>query len=326
MAIASEVAKTRPELEISFVSYADGATAFKRAGFSVIDLKLSATNPYIDTLVLSRQIISDHKPDLIVSHEEFAALPAARIAKLPSIFISAWLPDPRSGITHESLLSASSIILLGQPGIFALPQELATKPLYVGEIIRKFQFTTSDRSAIRAEMKIPDDVVLLLMVPGAHNREVETPTAHLIFEAFKLLQQNKKMLLWIGDKDYEFIKSCSANVPGVHAVRYVDPIEKLFAASDVVITKGTRGTTLDVSSMGLPSISLSFGKNPIDDILVPRVRTNIALNAAAVTPDILVEYIRNILVSPKPVPVPPTGVEKVTNALISEIDRCLRTR
>ena len=53
-------------------------------------------------------------------------------------------------------------------------------------------------------------------------------------------------------------------------------------ASDLAITKGNRGSIMDLASLGIPSISISSVLNPIDEALVARVRSNLALNVNAV--------------------------------------------
>jgi hypothetical protein len=86
-------------------------------------------------------------------------------------------------------------------------------------------------------------------------------------------------------------RQLSAALGRVKIVPFADPIERFLAAADVVITKGTRGITHDAASVGVPSISLSHGHNPIDDLLIPRITNNRALNTRAVTPEILRDYI-----------------------------------
>lgn len=73
------------------------------------------------------------------------------------------------------------------------------------------------------------------------------------------------------------------------------PIEQLIVASDVMITRGTRNITVEAQALRKRTISLSPNTNPFDDILVPRIRTNIALNASALEGPALLQYFQQVL-------------------------------
>jgi predicted glycosyltransferase len=79
----------------------------------------------------------------------------------------------------------------------------------------------------------------------------------------------------------------TALLPGVEILDFLDPIDRLTAAADVVITKGTYGITCECSALGLPSIALSNGANPMDDFLSPRIRGTTWLNAMALSAQLL---------------------------------------
>jgi hypothetical protein len=57
----------------------------------------------------------------------------------------------------------------------------------------------------------------------------------------------------------------------------------ILIASDLIITKGNRNTLFESHALGRPSISISFGLNPIDDYRVLRIPSNTALRARGLT-------------------------------------------
>src|SRR6187399_2767643 len=69
----------RPDLEVRFVSYGTGAETFRAFDISLIDLDLPDYGGVVDTSVLAGKLIGWLQPDLVVSHEEFPAIPAAKI-------------------------------------------------------------------------------------------------------------------------------------------------------------------------------------------------------------------------------------------------------
>ena len=84
--IAALRAKVGDSLNIQFACYSTGADVLAEAGETVIDLELPDLNPFLETMVLSAKVIGSLRPDLVVSHEEFAALPAADIFGVPAVF------------------------------------------------------------------------------------------------------------------------------------------------------------------------------------------------------------------------------------------------
>src|SRR4051794_15876315 len=77
MEIASSLLKQAPGLQIRFVSYATGARTFRERGEEVIDVKLSETPSFTDTILAFHTVLQNESPDAIISHEEFGALVAA---------------------------------------------------------------------------------------------------------------------------------------------------------------------------------------------------------------------------------------------------------
>jgi UDP-N-acetylglucosamine:LPS N-acetylglucosamine transferase len=321
MAIAARLSALSPNIRCDFVSYATGAHTFRASGVDVLDLGIPENNGFLDTLIKCLHAIQQHKPDVVVAHEEFAALSAAHMLGTPSIFISAWLPGIGT-IGAESLMMANAVIVLGDPGVFSLPPAVQCPVFYTGHILRKMAHTLSDRVKLREEYGIPRDSTCIVVVPGGSATEAAHPIADSVLAAFESLEDASRRLFWVSSKDYEMMSVKFAGKEGVAALQFVSPIERLLACADVVITKGTRGITLDAASMGVPSISISNGSNPIDDILVPRIPTNVALRSSAVDGNVIRYYIRELLTQ---------GAERIavarvfakTNGLERTV-RCLR--
>jgi UDP-N-acetylglucosamine:LPS N-acetylglucosamine transferase len=297
MAIIAELRKADPGMGISIASYATGLRTFRAAGHQVIDLGLPENNGFIETQSICYKLIIREKPDIVVAHEEFAALTAAALAGVPSIFISAWLPQSKS-IAAEALVLAGSIVVIEHPGVFAVPPGVGAPVHHVGPIIRKMKFTVQDRSALRQQLGLAPHALAILVVSGGWAMEERAPIVETILAAFQLLPDANKRLIWLAGRDSPALRQRMNNAPGIAIMDFYDPIEQLIAPCDVVITKGTRGITLDAAAVGVPTISLSSGLNPIDDTLVPRIRNNTALNARAVTGPILADYIEKLKAAP----------------------------
>jgi UDP-N-acetylglucosamine:LPS N-acetylglucosamine transferase len=323
MAIADELRKLDSGLEINFASYATGAEVFRKSGLPVLDLGLPENNGFVPTLCACHRVITDEKPAVIVAHEEFAALAAAKLAGVPAIFVSAWLP--RSGTPQaEALACAAAIIVIENPGIFPVPVGVYVRPHYTGPILRKLKFGLGDRARVRGELQLAEHSFCLVVVPGGSSSEEQFPIADTVLSAFMRLKSADKRLFWVSAKDHELLSKRMTGIQGIELIKYCDPIERLLVAADVVVTKGTRGITLDASAVGVPTISLSPGQNPVDDVLVPRMRSNIALNAKAVDGEVLLHYLELLALTPRATPPPPASQAALTKTaalLFQEIGR-----
>jgi len=317
-----------PNVDVEFVSYSTGAQVFRDYGREVIDLGFSDSNPFLGTLIRAVSVIAVKRPMAIISHEEFSVLPAASIAGIPIVFLTDWFPRPDHALA-ESLLYADSIIVMGEKGIFPKPPSIRVDPLYVDPVVRKMRYTLCDRYRARAELAIPEETLVVSVIPGAWAHERRAPMTDLILRAFdELGDKRRKRLIWVAGVDQESICQRVGGRPDVSVVGECPQIEMVMVVSDVAITKGNRGTILDLSSLGVPSISLSNGANPIDEILVARIRSNVALNVNAVDPGTLSTLIWDLACiraneRERPLELHRVGGETAARVLNQELSRLL---
>src|SRR5260221_526601 len=92
LAIAKELTHLCPDINLSFASYGSGLSTFRSLNAPVHSMNLPENNPFLPTLIESQRLIRALLPDIVVTNEEFAALPAANWNHVPSVFISDWLP------------------------------------------------------------------------------------------------------------------------------------------------------------------------------------------------------------------------------------------
>jgi hypothetical protein len=324
LAISEAITGLADGFEIEFASYATGARTLREKGLNVHDLDLPEANPFLPTLLKCRLLIDQVSPHIIIAHEEFAALPAARIAGKPAIFISAWLP-PLNTIMADSLMYADSVVVLEHAGIFSLPPTLPANSYFVGPMLRKVKYTRSDQALARRELNVSADAMVATVIPGAYVTETQAPIAKLVLSAFNLFRSEKE-LIWIGGSDVELLREMTKGIEHVRILRHWDPIEQVIAASNLVITKATRGATLDASAVGVPTISLSNGLNVVDDILLARITSNIALNSRATDASTLHGYMCKLLKFPEHYRLRPgyaseNGPTDVARLVISETQR-----
>jgi hypothetical protein len=326
IAIAEEFPSLDSRLDLQFASYATGAETFRQSGWPVIDLGLPEANPFIATQLVAYDLIKRSLPDIVITHEEFAVLPAAHMAGIPCVLLTDWFP-PANHAAGESVPLADAIVFMGGPGIFPLPSVQRT-PVYVGPVIRKMKYGPGERAKARAESGISEQAFVVSVMPGAWATEEKAPIAHIVLPAFQQLTSTEKSLFWLAKTDQPQLQKLAQGDPQVRVLADHPAVEQLMVASDVIITKGNRGTIMDAASLGVPSISLSLGANPVDEALISRIRSNLAFHARAMDAPTLRHYIEKQAAIPLSERAPPPdllvqGGAAAAKALIAEINRLL---
>ncbi len=260
--IAREIESIAADTQVRLVSYGMGARTFEANQVPHIDVGLPDVNPINETIVIAGKLVAWLDPDLVVAHEEFPALPAAKIFGKPTVMITDWFSDPRT-YAMSSLALADRVLFLDEEGIYAEPACVEGRVEYLGPLVREFHCMPEDQNRARAELDIPHDAFVVGVFPGSW-REAEAPILDLMLEAFDALPDRPKRLLWMSGEDSDRIRSATVTREDVEIYDYHPNIDRFMVASDVAITKGTRNTLFELASLGKSSVSLVFGDNPID--------------------------------------------------------------
>jgi UDP-N-acetylglucosamine:LPS N-acetylglucosamine transferase len=291
-AIMREFAQVRPDLDWAFASYATGAKTFQSLGYDVHDLDLPEENPFLDTVISTYRLMEKCKPRFVVAHEEFAALVAAKLMQVPAVFITDWFLKDTT-LLMQPLAYAESIIFIESLGLFDEPSYVKGKVQYMGPLMRNMTYAREDRSRAREELKLSEEAVVIACLPGGWATEVRAPIADLMLSAFDQVKGTEKKLFWVAGRDTDNLIRQTKHRNDVIIVEQLWPIEQLMVASDVVVTKGNRGTIMEAAYLGIPSVSLSHGLNPVEDYIVPRIASNHPLRVKGLTPEQLTICIEN---------------------------------
>jgi hypothetical protein len=305
--IADELRRVAPELEPRFVSYGTGAATLAEGGAAVRDLQMREDAPFLDLLIAATRVIDEERPDVVVSHEEFAALAAAKAFRRPTALIVDFFPPP-DHVWAQTLPHADEILFIERRGLFAEPPAVRGRVVYAGPIVRPLARTRADRGLARRELGLAESATVLSVIPGSWATEEKSPALELVLAAFERLRAPDKMLVWVAGRDFAVLSDRLRAVPGVRVLEGCRPIETLMVASDLVLTKANRGTTLELGNLGVPSISLSHGLNPIDETIIPRIASNVALNARGIDPAFLAETMERTIAASRVAPPLPAAL------------------
>ena len=242
MAIAQALTKLLPRVAIQFISYAAGAEAYRACGYPVIDIGAPENPPFLDMVVAFTRLLGQMKPlpHLIASHEEFAAVTAAEILEIRCLFITDFFTDV-SSIWMDALRTAAEIIFIAERGLYTEPPFLREKIHHVGRAVRAFEYSRADRLRARAELAIPADATVVLVQPGGWV-ESRVPIAELLVSAWRALPRSPKRLIWLAGRDFAALQSRYGEESDLLLMKEDWKIDRLMAASEVVITKANRVT------------------------------------------------------------------------------------
>ncbi len=258
----------------------------------MIDLGLPEDNLLWDTVVLSERLIRSLEPELLIAHEEFGAMIAASAVGVPAAFVTHWFLASQD-VTMQALRHATDVIFLGARGDFAEPSHLAGRVRYVGPIVRNFTWGPSDRPACRRELGVEDDSIIVTVLPGSWT-EARAPLYPLVVAAMERLGSDKRRLIWVAGSDAGDLARRSSDRPWITVLDSTAEPDRLMVASDVAITKANRTTVVELHHLGVPTISITRGLNPIDDRAIAGIPTNTTLSAERLDPDGLATHLAKL--------------------------------
>ena len=308
--VIRELKKRDENLDISIVSYAHGYEAFAKHGFTEIEnLYLDYENEFFSPqgLLRTQQLIKSVRPDLIVANEMFNVLPLAREHGLPAVLITHWFFEAvhsKPTILSLFMACANHIIFGDLEDFHEKPPKLKAPVSFVGPIMRKIVVDIQDRNVLKKELGFQKtDKVILVSFGGAFEKvddglEKGKIVLKKIYQAFNQLNiQNLKLILLVG-QIYDYATSKFDN-PNVTILRESWDFDKLMAASNIAIVRGSYRTLCELAVIGTPAICIPFLKgNPVDEMHIrnfERLGTLKTLEMEELTLESLMEKIQEIL-------------------------------
>jgi len=284
-AIAAELLALYPNVDITFVSYSLGGATLRQLGWRVVDLALPEDNPVWETVSRIIPVVQAHNPRLVISHEEFVAVPISKGCGVPVVFMTDWFMR-EDYLYMQCLKDSNEILFLEEPGYYDEPSYLKGRIHYTGFVFRDLGTGTRSNVEAKALLGLPQESTVVLVAPGGASIHTEdrAPLFDLLLEAFRSLNAVEKHLIWVVDgPDRETLAKKAETLDCVSIIAPHQDFTATMVASDLVITKGNRTPLLECEALGIPSISVSFGHDPIDDFRVGRISMNTALRAQGIS-------------------------------------------
>lgn len=267
VAIANEIKKLVPHADILFVG-ALGKMEMEKvpnAGYKIIGVqiaglqrKLTLANlklPFllIKSLLKTRKIISDFKPDVVVGTGGYASGPLLRAATGKGIPALIQEQNSYAGITNKILSKKASKICVAYEGMEKFfPKE---KIILTGNPVRQdLRDVKNHRTEALNFFKLSPNKKVILVIGGSLGARTINETMGAGLQ--KLVDNNIQLIWQTGKTYYTTAQQQVENYKNDHiyALEFISRMDLAYAAADIVISRAGASSVSELCNIGMPSI------------------------------------------------------------------------
>jgi UDP-N-acetylglucosamine--N-acetylmuramyl-(pentapeptide) pyrophosphoryl-undecaprenol N-acetylglucosamine transferase len=265
ISIANELKSRYPKAEFLFVGARDKMEMEKvpQAGFEIeglwisgIQRKLTLKNlsfPFklISSLIKSKKILKNFKPDVAIGTGGFASGPLLQMAvagKIPSLIQE---QNSYPGITNKILGKKADRICVAYDGLERFfPEEKIVK---TGNPVRQDILESDEDKSIKAKdfFKLNHNRLTLLVIGGSLGaRRIN----ELIEEKLEFFQTQNVQLIWQCGKLYYNNYWQYNNMKYVQVHAFLNQMDMAYSAADIIISRAGAGSVSELCIVGKPVI------------------------------------------------------------------------
>lgn len=264
IAIANELKSRFPDCEILFVGARDKMEMQKvpQAGYPIkglwiagIQRRLTFDNSLfpmklLSSLLKSRTIIADFKPNVVIGTGGFASGPLLRVASIANISTVIQEQNSYPGITNKWLSRKANKICVAYENLERFfPKD---KIVFTGNPVRQDLLDVKDnRKEAREYFKLSDDKKVLLVLGGSlGSRRINQLIAK---ELVNFAAQNVQIIWQCGKFYFEEYKHHNEH-ENIQVLSFIDRMDLVYAAADVVISRSGASSVSELCIVGKPVI------------------------------------------------------------------------
>ena len=263
IAIANELKIRFPDAEFLFVGAKDKMEMQKvpQAGYAIKGLWIAglqrqinfknAMFPFklLDSLLKSKRIIKDFKPDVVIGTGGFASGPLLQVANSTGVPTVVQEQNSYPGITNKLLSKKAGIICVAYENLERFfPKE---KIVLTGNPVRQDLIDIdSKREEALTFFKLDSSKKTLLVLGGSlGSRRIN----QLIEKELETIKSNNVQVIWQCGKLYfeEYKKYSGANV---QVVAFIEKMDFVYAAADIIISRAGASSVSELCIVGKPVI------------------------------------------------------------------------
>jgi len=264
IAIANELKFRYPTAKILFVGAQDKMEMQKvpQAGYAIKGLwiaglqrKLTFQNamfPFklISSLLKSRKIIKEFKPNVVIGTGGFASGPLLQMANMCSIPTLIQEQNSYPGITNKLLSKKANVICVAYNNLERLfPKD---KIYLTGNPVRQdLIFVNSKRDEAFIELNLDSTKKTILILGGSLGaRRINQLIAK---ELNEILSHNVQVIWQCGKLYFDEYKTFN-DVKNVQVFSFIERMELVYAASDIIISRAGASSVSELAIVGKPVI------------------------------------------------------------------------
>ena len=264
VAIANGLKERFPDCDILFVGASDKMEMQKvpQAGYKIqglwiagIQRRLTLDNAMfplklVSSLIKSRKIVKQFKPDVVIGTGGFASGPLLRAAAGMGVPVVVQEQNSYPGITNKWLSKFAKKICVAYDNLERFFP--ASKIVHTGNPVRQDLIGTEDnRGAAIARFNLdPAKKTLLVLGGSLGSRRIN----QLIAEELAWLQAQNVQVIWQCGKFYFEEYQHHGDKEGVQVLSFIDRMDLVYAAADVVISRSGASSVSELCIVGKPVI------------------------------------------------------------------------
>lgn len=264
VAIANELKARFPQCEILFVGASDKMEMQKvpQAGYKIIGLwiagiqrRLTLDNTMFplklaSSLLKSRRIIKDFKPDVVIGTGGFASGPLLKAASGMGVPTVIQEQNSFPGITNKWLAKTASKICVAYDNLERFFP--ANKIVFTGNPVRQDLIDTDTKraEAIKHFGLDPNKKTLLVLGGSLGARRVN----QLIDKELAYIQAHDVQVIWQCGKLYYDQYKHHSEKDNVQVMAFIDRMDLVYAAADFVVSRAGASSVSELCIVGKPVI------------------------------------------------------------------------
>lgn len=264
IAIANELKSRFPDCEILFVGARDKMEMQKvpQAGYKIkglwiagIQRRLTLDNSLfpiklLDSLLKSRTIINDFKPNVVIGTGGFASGPLLRVAGFARIPTVIQEQNSFPGITNKWLSKKASKICVAYENLEQFFPK--NKIVLTGNPVRQDLIDIKNKKKeAREYFNLAEDKKVLLVLGGSLGaRRINQLVAK---ELVNFTSQNVQVIWQCGKLYFEEYQRYNDN-ENVQVLSFIDRMDLVYAAADIVISRAGASSVSELCIVGKPVI------------------------------------------------------------------------
>jgi len=274
VAIANALKERFPDCEILFVGAQDKMEMQKvpQAGYEIIGLWIAGLQrrftfdnalfpvKLMSSLIKSRKIVRNFKPDVVIGTGGFASGPLLRAAAGMGVPTVLQEQNSYPGITNKWLSGLAKKICVAYDGLERFFP--AAKIVFTGNPVRQDLMDTDTKrdEGVQRFGLDPDKKTLLVLGGSLGARRIN----QLIAKELTWLQAQGVQIIWQCGKFYFEEYRHHGDKEGVQVLSFIDRMDLVYAAADIVISRAGASSVSELCLVGKPVLFIP-SPNVVED-------------------------------------------------------------